>query len=158
MSVLAFAAMYRDSEPNYVLLYVLLGIVVLVVQWLIAKEFRDIAEDKGYSDKKCFWYCFLFGIPGYLMVIALPNLNEHSVTEVPGSEKSLQAKEGSVPAGSWRCPDCGRVNSSFVATCACGARKKEENKPTATWRCPGCGRENMEYVTTCTCGRSKFDK
>lgn len=46
--------------------------VALWIWWLIADEFSTIAKYKGYTDSKYFWYCFLFGLVGYLMVIALP--------------------------------------------------------------------------------------
>ena len=53
------------------------GILLLVLQFLFAREFVHTAMLKGYpcesmASCKYFWYCFLFGIIGYLMVIALP--------------------------------------------------------------------------------------
>lgn len=48
--------------------------ILLLLNYLLAKEFYAIAEMKGYEyHKKYFWYCFIFGWIGYLMVIALPN-------------------------------------------------------------------------------------
>lgn len=48
------------------------SIIFLVVDYYVAKAFQEIAEMKGYSDSKYFWYCFWLGFVGYLMVIALP--------------------------------------------------------------------------------------
>lgn len=43
-----------------------------ILPYLIAKEFEFIALEKGYNGKKYFWYSFLLGIVGYMLVIALP--------------------------------------------------------------------------------------
>ena len=56
-----------------VLLYgVILGLII-ACSYVIAKEFYSIALSKGYSEKKYLWFCFFFGVAGYLLVIALPN-------------------------------------------------------------------------------------
>lgn len=57
---------------------ILVLIVVFIIDYFIACEFRQIASDKGYSDcaGKYFWYVFLTGIPGMLLVIALPDKND----------------------------------------------------------------------------------
>lgn len=47
--------------------------VVLVIQYLIAKEFYEAAAAKGYTAKKYLWLSFLLGMVGYLLVIALPD-------------------------------------------------------------------------------------
>lgn len=49
------------------------AVIVLIIQWIISKEFAKAAADKGYTESKYFWYCFFFSIAGYLLVIALPN-------------------------------------------------------------------------------------
>ena len=50
----------------------IVSVIVLIIQFVLAGEFYSIANDKGYDNQKYLWYCFLFGIAGYLMVIALP--------------------------------------------------------------------------------------
>ncbi len=53
---------------------IFLGIVLgLFLSYFIAREFSDIAHEKGYDDSKYFWYTFFMGICGALMVIALPD-------------------------------------------------------------------------------------
>ena len=49
------------------------AVFAIWIVYLIAKEFYMVAQAKGYPQKKYFWYCFLFGVVGYLLVIALPN-------------------------------------------------------------------------------------
>lgn len=55
------------------MLWALSAIVVLVVSLICASEFSSIAKEKGYTSSKYFWYAFLFGIFGALIVIALPD-------------------------------------------------------------------------------------
>ena len=47
-------------------------IVAPVVAYYIGKEFEYIANEKGYTSKKYFWWTVLFGAVGISMVIALP--------------------------------------------------------------------------------------
>lgn len=54
-------------------IYILILVFVLVVNVIMATEFQEIAKEKGYPQSKYFWYVFLFGIVGCLLVIALPN-------------------------------------------------------------------------------------
>lgn len=50
-------------------------IFLLDIRYIICKEFYAAACQKGYNEKKYFWYGFFFGLIGYLLVIALPNKN-----------------------------------------------------------------------------------
>lgn len=64
-----------NMVENVIVVLIILGII-LFLNYLLAKEFYAIAEMKGYEYHiKYFWYCFIFGWIGYLMVIALPNKN-----------------------------------------------------------------------------------
>ncbi len=49
-----------------------IGFVLLML--VIAFQFQKIAAEKGYSSQKWFWLCFLLGLPGWLMVVALPDM------------------------------------------------------------------------------------
>lgn len=49
------------------------AILWIVLWYFIGKEFEHIANEKGYPNKKYFWWTFLFGLVGILMVIALPD-------------------------------------------------------------------------------------
>ena len=50
-------------------------VVILSLNAVIACEFLEVANNKGYYSIKYFWYCFLFGIVGWLLVIALPDMS-----------------------------------------------------------------------------------
>jgi hypothetical protein len=56
--------------------------VVIGVDYLLAKEFQAAALAKGYAQKKYFWLCFLLGMMGYILVVALPDRgNTHKAME-----------------------------------------------------------------------------
>ncbi len=57
--------------------WIILGVLVaLVFEYIVASKFSEIAEMKGHSGRTYFWYTFLFGFCGMLMVVALPNVKE----------------------------------------------------------------------------------
>lgn len=52
---------------------IVLGSIAVIVVWVfVALEFRKIAAMKGHDEAKYFWWTFLMGPVGMLMVIALP--------------------------------------------------------------------------------------
>lgn len=54
----------------------LFAVILLVyIQYFIAKEFYKVAQIKGYDDKKYLWIPFLLSFAGYLLVISLPVKN-----------------------------------------------------------------------------------
>ena len=56
-----------------VLLTIICIIVVIYIEYWIAKQFYEVARFKGYEEKKYLWIPFLFNFVGYLLVIALPS-------------------------------------------------------------------------------------
>ena len=62
-----------DTFEFGVFLEILAGtIAVIALDYLIAKEFEFIAIEKGYEGRKYFWYSFILGSIGYILVVALP--------------------------------------------------------------------------------------
>ena len=52
---------------------IFLGAVAVLVLWyFVAAEFRRIAAMKGHDEARYFWWTFLVGPVGMLMVVALP--------------------------------------------------------------------------------------
>lgn len=64
-----------------VFVYIMVGCLVLALNYIIAKAFADVATDKGYTESKYFWYCFLFSVAGYLLVVALPSKEQTKKSE-----------------------------------------------------------------------------
>lgn len=56
-----------------ILLLLLVAIIVISIDYFIAKEFQTIANEKGFCSTKYFWFTFLLGVIGIMMVIALPD-------------------------------------------------------------------------------------
>ena len=58
------------------MVYYVIGLILgLIVLFFAAGEFQSIAEMKGHEGKKFFWWTFLTGPIGMLMVVALPDRN-----------------------------------------------------------------------------------
>lgn len=72
---------------------IVLGAILMIFVWVyIAKQFEEIAEEKGFSGKRYFWIPFLFGIIGYIMVAALPDRGVQEV-EVKNFEDLKEPKQ-----------------------------------------------------------------
>ena len=67
------------NPSGFTVAYVILGILTLflaiIIDYIVAKKFKQIAFDKGHDADKLhvFAMCFWLSIIGYLYVIALPN-------------------------------------------------------------------------------------
>ena len=119
-------------------IYLLIIVVALLINYFITCKFCDIASDKGHDGSKYFWWCFLLGTVGYIMVAALPDLNlyqypdatqNHYTQAYTSSTRPSDPADWSTPppAGKWRCT-CGRINANYVSSCSCGVNKRDITK------------------------------
>lgn len=67
-----FKTIKMESGIVVFIVYLLIAVVAIGVSYYIANEFFAVASAKGYTEKKYFWICFWLGLPGWLLVIALP--------------------------------------------------------------------------------------
>ena len=52
---------------------IFLGAILVILLWyFVGKEFQRIAAMKGHEETRYFWWTFLMGPVGMLMVVALP--------------------------------------------------------------------------------------
>ena len=52
---------------------IFLGAILVILLWyFVGKEFQRIAAMKGHEETRYFWWTFLMGPVGMMMVIALP--------------------------------------------------------------------------------------
>lgn len=127
---------------RYIIVLIVLA-VWLWIDYLLAKEFDLTAQMKGHSERKYFWICFLLAIPGYLLVIALPDVADPAPAHTAEPEVTEVAKKPS-------------IYDSYSAKPA-GVGVRSNRQPTAEqWQC-SCGRINPKYISSCSCGRSKYD-
>ena len=67
------------------LLCVLALLAVLILQYFIARQFEEVAAEKGYYDSKYFHFCFWLSFVGYLLVIALPDRKNNHQPDIQTS-------------------------------------------------------------------------
>lgn len=90
--------------------------IVLAVNGVVATKFSDIAGMKGHDGSSYFWYVFLLGMIGMLMVVALPDIHTPSYTSVSNPKP-----------GGWTCT-CGRKHQNYETSCICGVTKASLQK------------------------------
>lgn len=54
-------------------LIILAAIILLGLDYIIAREFSMIANRKGFHGSRYLWWSFFLGLVGWLMVAALPD-------------------------------------------------------------------------------------
>ena len=114
---------------------------------------------KGHEGNTYFWFTFVFGIVGMLMVIALPNIEEVTIKNKPtvlSSQTStiISQKEKTDSNGktthSWRCAACNNMRTKSPCE-HCGYDEEKQHIP---YWCGNCGHAGP-YDDRCpTCGSS----
>ena len=107
------------------LFYLLILAVAILIDYIIANAFYNIACEKGFKDRKYFWYSFLLSFAGYLMVIALPDRKSTSPKVSNESAHIVLSKQKAtnveVPRGNKKCYACGHVQTASNQSCEkCG--------------------------------------
>ena len=88
-----------------------LGVLLfLIFNFLIATEFANIADAKGYNGTKYGVYTFFFGIAGMLMVVALPQRQHNSYTP----KVTTHIKANAPTNKSKKVPPASNTKESFV--------------------------------------------
>lgn len=78
-----------------ILLLLIPIVVVLFINYIVAKKFEKIAFQKGYDDSiHSFAMCFWLGLIGYLYVIALPNLNNNYNIHSDSTDENINKTNG----------------------------------------------------------------
>ena len=127
-------------------LYIFSGIAAIAISIIVALEFGKIAEAKGHSKVKYFWFSFLFGLIGYLMVVALPDRGNQPDTivvnaapaaqpakaapaekavkqEAPEPKEKIDQAKVEIIDGRIVCPNCGvKQNGSRNVCYECGCK------------------------------------
>jgi hypothetical protein len=120
------------------LLYITIWVVAIIIQYFISKQFESVAADKGYQGSRFFHLSFWLGLPGWLLVAALPdrgNNNEIVSQATPAPIAEPQGKEVftwhsidattaiAVGETNIKCTNCHRVQFKGNKICSqCGAK------------------------------------
>ena len=133
-----------------IFLYLLCIVVGVIIDYVIAKKFEEIAEMKGHEGHTYFWFTFLFGIIGMLMVIALPNQKVPTVSTLP-EKKAIPITIDSVPSPK---TTINETKNTSNAQCEAVAVARSDGHIT----CPKCGLVQKNNRTVCwDCGQKFWD-
>lgn len=78
----------------FILLGLLIALIPLLINYVIAKKFEEIAAQKGYdSSIHSFAMCFWLGFIGYIYVLALPDLVQREQMQIL-VRRNVQDKSG----------------------------------------------------------------
>lgn len=75
LSANSFEAISEMLMMNAMMVIGAIILVCIIINTIIAFEMDRIAAIKGHPEKRWFWYCFFFGLAGWIMVAALPDRN-----------------------------------------------------------------------------------
>ena len=124
---------------NIILFYIIASIVSIGFAIFFASKFAEIAEMKGHSGKAYFWYVFLFGIIGMIMVAALPNNNQPEGMQANTMlhiDKNISAENDSEPEVKYlKCSSCGKEITHYPCE-HCGYTLEKKDAP---YWCGKCG-------------------
>lgn len=86
-------------EVRIIIISIIIALAIkLAVDYYIAKEFVLIAQNKGYSDtKKYFWWTFVIFPVGAAMVIALPDLKARPISQNTEQSRIEKARRDELP-------------------------------------------------------------
>lgn len=93
---------------NYFLLPFIVAIICSVITYFLKKQMKTINEQASSEYRR------------HRRSSSHDTRNSSPIFR--DRSRSTSKTSSYVPNG-WRCPDCGRMNASYVGTCACGRRK-----------------------------------
>ena len=123
------------------MVYFVIGLIIgLLVLFFAAGEFQEIAEMKGHESRRYFWWTFLTGFVGMLMVIALPD------RKAPASVSQPSRPQAYSPATLTPTAPAARPTPAAAPASAVPKPEKKTRKPVAPIpledgreKCPVCG-------------------
>ena len=103
----------NDSVRSLTIVYIIAAIIFIVINFIIAKKFENVAYIKGHTDVHAFAVCFFLGIIGYIYVAALPDRGS------PNPVKNVQPKYSnrSVVASKYECNSVTVTDKTLAGRC-----------------------------------------
>lgn len=126
------------------LVYFLIVLVAIAIDIAFAMYAGGIAEQKGYSKGNWIAVCIIFGIFGYILIAALPDLELRAALENIEKKLAKDKNDNYLP----------RSSSSSSSNSNCTIKSLSEMTPLADyWTCKYCGLENPKEARYCQhCG------
>ena len=122
--------------------YFLIALVAIAINVAFAMYAGGIAEQKGYSKGNWIAVCIIFGIFGYILIAALPDLELRAALENIEKKLAKDKNDDYLPRNS--------SNSNSNST----MKSLSEMTPLADyWTCKYCGLDNPKEARYCQhCG------
>lgn len=134
--------------------YFLIALVAIAINVAFAMYAGGIAEQKGYSKGNWIAVCIIFGIVGYILIAALPDLELRAALENIEKKLAKDKNDNYLPRSSSSSSNRNSSNSNSTM------KSLSEMKPLAPlsdsmdyWTCKSCGLENPKEARYCQhCG------
>lgn len=122
--------------------YFLIALVAIAINVAFAMYAGGITEQKGYSKGNWIAVCIIFGIIGYILIAALPDLELRATLENIEKKLAKDKNDNYLP------------RSSSSSNSNCTIKSLSEMTPLADyWTCKYCGLENPKEARYCQhCG------
>lgn len=133
-----------------------IALVAIAINVAFAMYAGGIAEQKGYSKGNWIAVCIIFGIVGYILIAALPDLELRATLENIEKKLAKDKNDNYLPRSSSSSSSSNRNSSNSNST----MKSLSEMKPLAPlsdsmdyWTCKSCGLENPKEARYCQhCG------
>lgn len=136
--------------------YFVIAFVAIAINVAFAMYAGGIAEQKGYSKGNWIAVCIIFGIVGYILIAALPDLELRATLKNIEKKLAKDKNDNYLPRSS--SSDSNRNRNSSNSNCT--VKSLSEMKPLAPladsmdyWTCKYCGLDNPKEARYCQhCG------
>jgi hypothetical protein len=144
--------------------YFLIALVAIAINVAFAMYAGGIAEQKGYSKGNWIAVCIIFGIIGYILIAALPDLELRATLENIEKKLAKDKNDNYLPRSSSSDSNSNSNSSSSSNSSSnrnsnssnsnCIIKSLSEMTPLADyWTCKYCGLENPKEARYCQhCG------
>lgn len=138
--------------------YFLIALVAIAINVAFAMYAGGIAEQKGYSKGNWIAVCIIFGIIGYILIAALPDLELRATLENIEKKLAKDKNDNYLPRSSSSDSNSNSNSSSNrnsnSSNSNCTIKSLSEMTPLADyWTCKYCGLDNPKEARYCQhCG------
>lgn len=136
--------------------YFLIALVAIAINVAFAMYAGGIAEQKGYSKGNWIAVCIIFGIIGYILIAALPDLELRATLENIEKKLAKDKNDNYLPRSSSSDSNRNSNSSNSNSTIKSLSKMTPLAPPSDSmdyWTCKHCGLENPKEARYCQhCG------